>query len=75
MAPTQVMEPEILRRIKGEFDEMPGLRLTPAQAARLWGLDHATCEHTLARLVEQRILSRTRDGAFVRQGSDRAVWA
>ena len=30
---------EVLRRVQGEFLEMPGLRLTGAQARRLWGLD------------------------------------
>jgi len=29
---------ETLQRVQGEFREMPGLRLTPAQASRLWGL-------------------------------------
>ena len=29
-------------RIRGEFLEMPGLRLTSAQAARLWHVDAAT---------------------------------
>ena len=28
-----------LHRIRGEFREMPGLKLTIAQAARLWQLD------------------------------------
>ena len=28
----------IVYRIQEEFREMPGLRLTPAQATRLWGL-------------------------------------
>ena len=35
---------DVLQRIQGEFSEMPGLRLTPPQAQRLWGLDRATCE-------------------------------
>ena len=30
---------DVLQRIQGEFVEMPGLRLTAAQAQRLWGLD------------------------------------
>ena len=29
----------IVYRVREEFREMPGLRLTPAQARRLWGLD------------------------------------
>lgn len=51
--------------VKGEFLEMPGLRLTPAQARRLWGLDASECEDLLDLLVHQDFLLRTRDGAFV----------
>jgi hypothetical protein len=59
----------LLRRIRGEFLEMPGLRLTERQARRLWGLDTTHCEALLAALVESGFLARTRDGAFVRAGS------
>jgi hypothetical protein len=45
---------------------MPGLRLTSAQAQRLWGLDRASCEALLEALVEAKFLFQTRDGAFVR---------
>ena len=37
-------------RIAGEYREMPGLGLTLAQAARLWGLDRATTERVLESL-------------------------
>ena len=57
---------EVLRRVQGEFLEMPGLRLTQAQARRLWGLDAAACEALLAALVDAKFLFRTRDGAFMR---------
>ena len=57
---------EMLRRVKGEFLEMPGLRLTEAQARRLWGLDAAMCSALLKSLVESNFLFRTRDGAFMR---------
>jgi hypothetical protein len=56
----------VLQRIQGEFSEMPGLRLTPAQAQRLWGLDRAACDALLGALVDAKFLSKTRDGAFVR---------
>jgi hypothetical protein len=52
--------------VQGEFLEMPGLRLTQAQARRLWGLDAASCEALLGALVKQNFLFRTRDGAFMR---------
>ena len=57
---------EVLQRIQGEFIEMPGLRLTPAQAQRLWGLDRSVCDQLLDALVKAKFLSQTRDGAFVR---------
>jgi hypothetical protein len=57
---------EVLRRVQGEFLEMPGLRLTQAQARRLWGLDAASCDALLGALVDAEFLFRTRDGAFMR---------
>ena len=52
---------EALRRAKAEFREMPGLKLTEAQAARLLSFDSALCSEVLAALVEQHFLTRTRD--------------
>ena len=63
---------DVLQRIQGEFVEMPGLRLTPAQAQRLWGLDRTVCDQLLGTLVEAKFLSRTRDGAFVRTDGTQA---
>ena len=57
---------EVVRRIRGEFLEMPGLRLTLEQAQRLWRLDRIACDAVLGALVDARFLARTRDGAFVR---------
>ena len=57
---------EVLRRVQGEFLEMPGLRLTEPQARRLWGLDAASCDALLDALVEAKFLFKTRDGAFMR---------
>jgi len=64
---------EVVRRIKGEFLEMPGLRLTPQQAQRLWRLDETACDAVLGALVDARFLARTRDGAFVRHDTNSAV--
>ena len=67
MTPEQVRATEeTLRRVQGEFLEMPGLRLTEAQARRLWGLDAASCGALLRALVDAKFLFRTRDGAFMR---------
>ena len=57
---------DVVRRIRGEFLEMPGLRLTPEQARRLWRLDETSCDAVLGALVDAHFLARTRDGAFVR---------
>ena len=57
---------DVLQRIQGEYTEMPGLRLTPAQAQRLWGLDRTVCEQLFDVLVKAKFLSQTRDGSFVK---------
>jgi len=57
---------EVLRRVQGEFLEMPGLRLTERQARKLWGLDPVSCETLLRALVDAHFLFKTRDGSFMR---------
>jgi hypothetical protein len=57
---------DVVRRVQGEFLEMPGLRLTGAQARRLWGLDATVCEALLCALVDAKFLFKTRDGAFMK---------
>ncbi len=49
-------------RIENEFRELPGLRLTRWQAARLWSLEPTECEIVLQRMVAARVLRETRDG-------------
>ena len=56
----------LLHRIRSEFLEMPGLRLTPAQAARLWALDRHTSERLLHGLTMTGFLLKNREGAYVR---------
>jgi hypothetical protein len=56
----------ILHRIRAEFLEMPGLRLTTWQASRLWHLDAGTCEAVLEALVFEQFLQCTAAGAYVR---------
>ena len=55
-----------VRRIYSEYLEMPGLRLTFAQAQRLWGLDAPTCMSALQTLVEGGFLRRTEAGHYLR---------
>jgi hypothetical protein len=56
----------LITRIRGEYDEMPGLRLTFAQACRLWQLDPPTCDKVLHSLLDENFLARTATGSFVR---------
>jgi hypothetical protein len=55
---------DLVRRIRGEYLEMPGLRVTASQAQRLFGLDAITCHDVLASLLQSGFLSRTVDGMF-----------
>ncbi len=65
--PAQQSSDSMLCRIRSEYGEMPGLKLTMAQAQRLWGLDRESCDGLMAGLVSSGFLARTRDGAFVRR--------
>jgi len=56
----------IVQRIREEFREMPGLRLTPAQAVRLWGLEMETCRQIIDALVAGSFLRWTAAGAVTR---------
>jgi hypothetical protein len=61
----------MLSRIRAEFFEMPGLRLTEAQARRLWSLDRRTCEVLLAVLVDAKLLAWQPDGRVMKaEGED-----
>jgi hypothetical protein len=44
---------------------MPGLRLTFAQACRLWQVDVPTCKMLLDQLVEEGFLSKTNSGFYI----------
>ena len=56
----------LVERVRSEFLEMPGLRLTLPQAARLWGLDLTSCEAVVDALVEREFLHRTASGTVAR---------
>ena len=59
----------VLYRIREEFRQMPGLRLTPAQATRLWGMEQEMCEAVIERLVAAEFLRWTVTGAVTRSES------
>jgi len=55
----------LITRIRAEFREMPGLRLTLPQAQRLCGGDRRSCELALAALVDEQFL-QLRHGHYSR---------
>ncbi len=59
---------ELLRRIRGEFEEVPGLALTLAQAGRLFHLPPDVCTRVLAELVDAGFLRLTPRGTYVNRG-------
>ena len=71
-----LMEPEalsrdatidaLIQRVRAEFLEMPGLRVTPAQATRLWGLEPAACGQVIDALLDCAFLRWTPDGTLAR---------
>lgn len=56
----------VTERVRAEFDEMPGLVLTPRQASRFFGLDHEMTQSVIERLVGTAYLKKTSDGSVVR---------
>ena len=56
----------VANRVRKEFLEMPGLRLTIRQAARLWGLEPTACEHVIEVLVRSEFLRRVPNGMITR---------
>lgn len=56
-----------VHRVRGEFEEMPCLRLTLSQARTLFGLPDRVCEWVLRRLESDGFLGRTSQGEYIRQ--------
>ena len=59
-----VPEDALIRRVRGEYREMPGMRLTVDQAMRLWMVDRRTCSTALDSLVAAHFLERDRNGRY-----------
>jgi hypothetical protein len=57
-------EDVLLRRARGEFREMPGMRLTIEQAMRLWGLDRQACLRLFDSLVAAHYLEVDGTGRY-----------
>jgi Transcriptional regulators len=59
------MSRELIGRIRGEFIEMPGLKLSFQQACRLWNLSAGPCREALDALRAEGFLYQTPSGAFI----------
>ncbi len=55
----------LMARVRGEYREMPGLRLTVAQARRLWQLDVVLCTKVFDRLVSEGFVEQTNTGFYL----------
>ncbi len=58
-------------RIRAEYLEMPGMRLTPTQVQRLSGVDISVCTLVLEDLVRAQFLYRGHDGSYSRAAEER----
>ena len=63
---SEVAMQHTVERLRAEFLEMPGLRLTVDQIRRFCGLDPANCSAALNALVEERFLCAKPDGTYAR---------
>jgi hypothetical protein len=57
---------DVLARIRAEYLEMPGLRLTSQQMQRLCGVERMLCKTVLDSLVDAKFLCVKSDGAYAR---------
>jgi hypothetical protein len=55
---------KLVQRLREEFEETPGLRLTVREASRFWAVDEVTCGRVLMDLMTQGVLARGIDGRF-----------
>jgi hypothetical protein len=57
---------DLLTRLRAEYLEMPGLRLTPEQVQRLCGVERTMCRVVLDSLVHEKFLCIKPDGRYTR---------
>jgi len=57
---------QALERIRAEFQEMPGMKLTLEQVERLSGVDRSVCQQVLDALVSAKFLALRSDGSYAR---------
>ena len=55
----------LISKMRGEYESLPGLKLTREQACRLWAVDEETCEIAFDALISEGFLHRTGTGKFI----------
>jgi hypothetical protein len=62
---------DLVRRIRAEFEEMPGLSLTSIQASKLFGISLDVWAGILVDLIEEGMLRLNSDGRYARRSTQR----
>ncbi len=57
---------DVLTRVRAEFVEVPGLRLTSGQVQRLCVIEPTVCQLVLRMLVDTKFLCMQSDGVYAR---------
>ena len=60
---------DLVRRIRAEFEEMPGLSLTSIQASKLFGISLDVWAGILVDLIEEGMLRLNSDGRYARRST------
>ena len=63
--PNEPRRADLVVRIMGTYQEMPGLALSLAEAVKLLGVRHQACASVLEYLVNAGLLRRADDGRYV----------
>jgi hypothetical protein len=62
--PNEPRRPELVQRVRGTFEEMPGLEIALTDAARLFGVSERTCAVVLRDLAAAGTVRPLPDGRF-----------
>ena len=57
---------DVFNRLRAEYTELPGLRLTAEQVQRLCGIEETMCRLVLDLLVDEKFLRAKSDGRYAR---------
>jgi hypothetical protein len=62
-----IVRKALLRRIRSEFEEMPGLTLTLPQGSKLFGVSTDACARIFSQLSEGGLLQPRQHGGYARR--------